>query len=94
MSSLEELDGSDLRSAKVVIPDLPGMEGPEAVRFVRAAGPEILVLSASDDPAEVIDAIGAGAAGYLTKSADTDEIIQAIEIVSAGGTYVSPRQNS
>ena len=80
------------RGAKVVILDLhlPGMEGPEAVRFTRAAGAEVLVLSASDDRAEVIEAIGAGAAGYLTKSADTDEIIQAIQTVSRGGTYVSP----
>ena len=91
-SSLEELDASALRGAKVVILDLhlPGMEGPEAVRFTRAAGAEVLVLSASDDRAEVIEAIGAGAAGYLTKSADTDEIIQAIQTVSRGGTYVSP----
>lgn len=90
--SLEELDPTNLRIANVVILDLhlPGLEGSEAVRFVRSAGPQVLVLSASDDPAEVIEAIGAGAAGYLTKSADSDEIIQAIEIVSNGGTYVSP----
>ena len=90
--SLEDLDPTDLTKAKVVILDLhlPGIEGPDAVRFVRRAGPEVLVLSASDDPSEVIEAIGAGAAGYLTKSADTDEIVQAIRIVSSGGTYVSP----
>ena len=69
---------------------LPGIEGADAVRFVRSAGPEVLVLSASDDPIEVIEAIGAGAAGYLTKSADTEEIILAIGIVSSGATYVSP----
>jgi DNA-binding NarL/FixJ family response regulator len=91
-ASLEEIDHSDLMASRVVILDLhlPGMEGPDAVRFVRSVGPAVLVLSASDDPAEVTDAIGAGAAGYLTKSADTDEIIQAICIVSSGGTYVSP----
>jgi DNA-binding NarL/FixJ family response regulator len=91
-TSVEELDPSDLTRSRVVILDLhlPGMEGPEAVRFVRSAGPAVLVLSASDNPAEVIEAIAAGAAGYLTKSADTDEIIQAIRIVSGGGTYVSP----
>jgi DNA-binding NarL/FixJ family response regulator len=50
----------------------------------------VLVLSASESPTEVIEAIGAGAAGYLTKSADTDEIIQAIRLVSNGGTYISP----
>jgi DNA-binding NarL/FixJ family response regulator len=90
--SLEELDGSDLTRSRVVILDLhlPGREGPDAVRFVRATGPAVLVLSASDNPGEVIEAIGAGAAGYLTKSADTDEIIEAIRIVSSGGTYVSP----
>ena len=91
-SSLEELDPTDLKRAAVVILDLhlPGIEGADAVRFVRSAGPEVLVLSASDDPIEVIEAIGAGAAGYLTKSADTEEIILAIGIVSSGATYVSP----
>jgi DNA-binding NarL/FixJ family response regulator len=90
--SLEELEPSDLAKSEVVILDLhlPGTEGPDAVRFVRSTGAAVLVLSASDNPAEVIEAIGAGAAGYLTKSADTDEIINAIRIVSSGGTYVSP----
>jgi DNA-binding NarL/FixJ family response regulator len=90
--SLEDLVPTDLSKAKVVILDLhlPGMEGPDAVRCVRTAGPAALVLSASDEPSKVIDAIGAGAAGYLTKGADTDEIVQAIRIVSSGGTYVSP----
>ena len=93
-ASLEELDASDLTSSSVVILDLhlPGVEGPDAVRLVRSSGPAVLVLSASESPTEVIEAIGAGAAGYLTKSADTEEIIQAIASCRTVGR-TSPRSS-
>ena len=90
--SLEELDPADLNRSSVVILDLhlPGMEGSacRSLRPVERAGR--LGPFGSENPGEVIEAIGAGAAGYLTKSADTEEIIQAICLVSSGGTYVSP----
>ena len=38
----------------------------------------------------MVDAIAAGAAGYLTKSSEPEEITHAVQVVAEGGTYVSP----
>ena len=48
------------------------------------------MLSAAGTPDDVVDAIAAGAAGYLTKDTDSDEITRAVRAVAAGETYVSP----
>ena len=69
---------------------LPGMGGAEGVRAVRERGHQVLVVSVSDSPDTVVAAIAAGAAGYLTKDADAAEIIRAVSVITAGGTYVSP----
>ena len=53
-------------------------------------GNRVLVVSAAGTREDVIDAIAAGAAGYLTKEADADEITHAVRIVAGGATYVSP----
>jgi DNA-binding NarL/FixJ family response regulator len=69
---------------------LPGLSGAEGVARLHTAGLAILVLSAINDPPEVLDAIAAGAAGYLTKNADGTEIIIAVRTIATGGTYISP----
>ena len=69
---------------------LPGLGGSEGVRAVRERGHHVLVVSASDSPGTVVAAIAAGADGYLTKDADASEIIRAVSVITAGGTYVSP----
>lgn len=69
---------------------LPGLGGSEGVRAVRERGHHVLVVSASDSPDIVVAAIAAGAEGYLTKDADAPEIIRAVSVITAGGTYVSP----
>ena len=76
----------------VVILDLglPGLSGAAAVSHVRELGPRVLVVSADGERRPVVDAIGAGAGGYLTKSAEQKEITEATRIVAEGGTYVSP----
>ena len=60
--------------------------GPARVR-TRA---RVLVVSAEGSQTDVLDAIAAGASGYLTKSAEPDEITAAVRIVANGETYVSP----
>ncbi len=76
----------------VVILDLglPGLSGAEAVAHLRNRGATVLVVSAMGERQQVIDAMAAGAAGYLTKSAAPAEILDAVATVAAGGTYVSP----
>lgn len=91
--SVEDLDRRGYDGVDVVILDLhlPGCQGAEAVRRVRDHGPAVLVLSASDDREHVVDAVAAGAGGYVTKAADAGEILAAISTVAEGRSYVSPR---
>ncbi|HEY7833820.1 MAG TPA: response regulator transcription factor [Ktedonobacterales bacterium] len=78
----------------VVLMDLkmPGMNGVQATRALRERLPEIavLVLTTYDDDEWVVDAIRAGAAGYLLKDSASQEIVAAIEGTAAGRTHVDP----
>jgi two-component system, NarL family, nitrate/nitrite response regulator NarL len=82
------------RSADVVLLDLELRDGSTAegnVTAIRAAGPEVLVLSASDGPPAVRAAMRAGARGYALKNERADEIRSAIREVAAGRDWISPR---
>lgn len=76
----------------VVILDLnlPGVSGLEVIERLKIVDPRarILVLSMHDDPMHAQRALQAGAAGYVTKNARPDEIIEAVRRVANGGTYV------
>lgn len=48
----------------------------------------VLLLSATEDPATVYEALAAGAAGYLTKESDRDEIVAAVISCASGTGYV------
>lgn len=89
--SVEELDAKGDTQAKVVLLDLhlPGLRGAAAVAHLCTRGQNVLVVSASEAPADVVEAIGAGARGYLTKQAEETEIVGAIRAVAEGRTYVS-----
>ena len=50
----------------------------------------VLLLSATEDPSTVYEALAAGAAGYLTKESDRDEIVAAVISCAKGGGYVQP----
>lgn len=92
VGSLREMEAAGFHQVDVVLLDLhlPDGSGAEAVRRIAAFGPTILVVSASDDRRSVVEAIGAGARGYLSKSSTPDEITFAIAAVAKGWTYVSP----
>ena len=66
----------------VILMDLrmPRVDGVEATRMLRASHPEIkvVVLTTYADDRSVLDALRAGALGYLTKDAGADEIRQAL----------------
>ena len=72
---------------------LPGMDGIEVTQRIKDEKPdiEILIFTVFDDEDKVLDAIRAGAAGYLLKGASTDRIADAIREVHAGGSVVQPR---
>lgn len=71
---------------------MPGMSGLEAVRRSTAQFPDIpiLVVSMHADEAYVHHALAAGAAGYLLKGSDKQELETAVQAVCRGETYLTP----
>ncbi|WOP18764.1 response regulator transcription factor [Raineyella sp. LH-20] len=72
---------------------LPGGGGVEVLRQVHQRHPDVrfLALSVSDAAEDVISLIRGGARGYVTKSINADELIEAIERVAGGDAVFSPR---
>jgi DNA-binding NarL/FixJ family response regulator len=91
--SIDEFTTLRLGDGVIVLLDLQlqgsRLEGPHAVAHLVAGGHQVLVVSASETPTDVIQAIGAGARGYLSKQAEETEIVGAIQAVAQGHTYVS-----
>ncbi|MFN3860432.1 MAG: response regulator transcription factor [Roseateles sp.] len=50
----------------------------------------VVVISGTDDTEDALQALGAGAMGYLPQRSDLDTLVQALQLVLAGGTYVPP----
>jgi DNA-binding NarL/FixJ family response regulator len=73
--------------------DLPDGGGPAVIRAVHAERPGVrfLALSVSEAPDDAIAIIRAGARGYVTKSIDPAELIDAIHRVADGDAVLSPR---
>lgn len=88
-----------LRIAAAVMPDvvlldlnLPDLPGDEVIRGLLAAVPltRVLMLSASGERQDVLDAVTAGAVGYMLKSARIDEIVAAVRATAAGQPVFTP----
>jgi DNA-binding NarL/FixJ family response regulator len=71
---------------------LPRMSGIEVTRVLKRELPkvEILIFTIFDEEDKVLEAVQAGASGYLLKGTPTDKMIEAIKEVSAGGTVIQP----
>lgn len=82
------------RTPDIILLDLnlPGMSGLEALPQILALVPEskVMVLTNSDDPADVVSAISLGAKGYLLKSSRVDQILDGIQSVAVGGAQLDP----
>jgi DNA-binding NarL/FixJ family response regulator len=78
----------------VVVMDLnmPSMTGVEATRHITALSPltRVIVLTISDEDSDVMDAIVAGACGYLLKDASISDVVGGIRSAAVGGSLVSP----
>jgi DNA-binding NarL/FixJ family response regulator len=90
----EALARADELRPDVILMDLrmPRVDGVEATGRLRASHPEIkvVVLTTYADDRSVIDALRAGAVGYLTKDAGGDEIRQALQRVTSGQASLDP----
>ena len=71
---------------------MPKLSGIEAITAVRNAAPDarIVMLTVSDEEADLYEAIKGGASGYLLKDASTDEVAQAVRVVADGQSLISP----
>lgn len=71
---------------------MPGLNGIEVMRRVAAAGhrTRLLAFTAYDTGQHVREALAAGAAGFVPKSAAATDLVAAIRTVAAGGHYVHP----
>jgi len=79
------------RSPTVVCMDvrMPGTDGVEATRRVRAAGgPPVCILTTFGDEDVLWSAVDAGAAGFELKSATPENLIEAVRTVASGGTWI------
>ncbi|WKX69860.1 response regulator transcription factor [Streptomyces sp. XD-27] len=88
-----------VRRAKAAEPDvlvldlnLPGLPGVQVCKELVAADPglRVLVLSASGEHADVLEAVKSGATGYLLKSASTEELLDAVRRTAAGDAVFTP----
>ena len=72
--------------------NLPDMSGAEVTRRLLAADPavRVLILSASGERQDVLDAMTAGATGYLVKSAQFSELLAAVRSAAAGEAVFTP----
>jgi DNA-binding NarL/FixJ family response regulator len=96
----EAASGSEaVRSVREMAPDvvvmdlnMPEMGGVEATRHITAVAPltRVLVLTISDEDADVMDAILAGACGYLLKDASIEELMAGIRAAWRGESLISP----
>ncbi|MEU5214428.1 response regulator transcription factor [Streptomyces sp. NPDC020742] len=88
-----------VRRAQAASPDvlvldlnLPGLPGVRVCKELVGANPalRVLVLSASGEHADVLEAVKSGATGYLLKSASTQELLDAVRRTAAGDAVFTP----
>jgi two-component system nitrate/nitrite response regulator NarL len=95
--------GEAQRRAQELQPDLilldnhlPGVRGVDALAALRETAPQarIVMLTVSEDEADLIAALRNGAAGYLLKTIDGDELISAIERAVKGERVIASEMTS
>lgn len=88
-----------VRRARAAAPDvlvldlnLPGLPGVQVCKELVGGDPalRVLVLSASGEHADVLEAVKSGATGYLLKSASTRELLDAVRSTAAGDPVFTP----
>src|SRR4051812_3655783 len=102
-ADIELLEAADAASGEQVFltgdPDicvidinLPAVSGFELARrlLARDASARIIMFSMNDDPIFAARAIEAGAKGYVSKTGDPNDLVEAVHEVAQGGTYLPP----
>ena len=91
LQRVAELGGTDGLDAVLLDIALPDRDGLDVLQALKKAWPRLPVLMLSTYPEKqyAVRCIKLGAAGYLNKSANPDDMIAAVRKVAAGGVYVS-----
>lgn len=91
---LQAMSAVEQHGPDIVVMDvsMPGMNGIAATRRISASHPnvKVLCLSMHRDRRFVLEALRAGAAGYMLKESALEELITAIRRIAEGDTYLSP----
>jgi DNA-binding NarL/FixJ family response regulator len=89
--ALERLATSDIDLAIFDL-DMPGLERPGDLKAVRRRHPDVrlVVLSGSDDRADILASLDAGAHGYIIKNQRTEMLVERIKYILSGEIYVPP----
>lgn len=94
VNGLEAIDKAEKLVPDVIVMDLnmPQCSGLEATQALQAKMPQvsILVLTVSDNEADLFHAIKFGATGYILKNTEPEELVQAIHHIAQGGVILSP----
>jgi DNA-binding NarL/FixJ family response regulator len=94
MSGEEALEGIAETDPEVVLLDLglPQMSGITATREIKKKYPqvEVLIFTVFDEVDKVMEAIQAGASGYILKGTQAEKIVEAIRDVNDGGSVIQP----
>jgi DNA-binding NarL/FixJ family response regulator len=71
---------------------MPKRSGIEACRAIKEAVPssKIIMLTVSDEEADLYEAVKSGASGYLLKDSSIEEVAQAVKVVAEGQSLISP----
>lgn len=93
-SAQEALERCRLLQPDIVLMDikLPQINGIEATRMIKEKWPhvEIVILSMYDEDEYVMEAVKAGASGYLLKDVTHEQLFETVRVVHAGGSMMQP----
>jgi DNA-binding NarL/FixJ family response regulator len=96
----EAADGAEaVEQARALTPDvmlldlgMPELDGVEVLKRLRneSVPTRVIVFTAFDTDERILDAVQAGAQGYLLKGAPRDELFSAVRVVQSGGSLLQP----
>ncbi len=89
----EAVEAAERLKPDVVLMDMvmPGLNGLDATRQIRRRAPDtrVVMLTGYVDDDQILEALRAGASGYLAKRSDVRELLLAIQVVHRGNPYLS-----